>query len=162
MRGFYGRLQTEEIKQITLDEGRGQFQTYNIAKNLSPQSIVYYNEHTALFVKFYGGDKMCDSITEHTVYEFIAYIRQHRNINDISVNTYLRAVRAMCYYFMKLGYTPPFQINLVKAEKQVKETYTDSEIKTLLEKPSISKTTFCEYRNWVMINYLLATGKLRL
>lgn len=64
----------------------------------------------------------------------------------------------MCYYFMKLGYTEPFQITMVKTHKQIKETYTDYELEILLRKPKINKTTFAEYRNWVIINYLLATG----
>jgi len=59
---------------------------------------------------------------------------------------------------MKQGYTYPFQICLVKAVKKVKETYTDHELTALLEKPDINKTTFADYRNWVLVNYFLATG----
>ncbi|MCL2410456.1 MAG: site-specific integrase [Treponema sp.] len=59
---------------------------------------------------------------------------------------------------MKLGYTAPFQISMLRTEKKIKETYTDEELAILLKKPTISKTTFAEYRNWVIVNYLLATG----
>lgn len=159
MKGFYGRLENQkECRIITLDEGVKQFQNYNAAKNLSPHSIRYYDDNIKLFRDFYGGEKKCDGIDENIIYAYIAYMRKNRNINDISLNAYLRAVRALCYYFIKMGYMPGFKINLVRTQKQIKETYTDSELSILLEKPKISETTFSEYRNWVIINYLLATG----
>lgn len=148
MRGFYGRLQnTEQTAKITIKEGFKQFQTYNTAKNLSPKSIEYYQDTIERFLKFYDGNKTCDTITPNTIFEYIAYIRRNCNVTDITVNTRLRSVRAMCYYFMKMGYMPCFQIELIKAKKQIKETYTDNELSVLLEKPIIKKTTFAEYRN---------------
>jgi len=57
-----------------------------------------------------------------------------------------------------VGYIEPFKIELLKVEKQVKETYTDSELTILLKKPDVKKCKFSEYRDWVFINYLLATG----
>jgi integrase/recombinase XerD len=159
MRGFYGKLQAEQEQEtIKINEGFKQFQTYNIARNLSPRSIEYYQDTIERFLQFYDGEKTCDTITPNTIFEYIAYMRQHCNIKDITVNTRLRSVRAMCYYFMKMGYMPRFQIELIRAKKEIKETYTDNELAILLEKPKISQTTFAEYRNWVVINYLMATG----
>jgi len=57
-----------------------------------------------------------------------------------------------------MGYIEPFKITLLKAEKEIKETYTDSELMILLKKPKVSKCRFSEYRDWVFINYILATG----
>jgi len=59
MRGFYGKLQTnEELKSITINEGFEQFQTYNIAKNLAPHSISYYKDNVERFLKFHSGEQM--------------------------------------------------------------------------------------------------------
>lgn len=44
-----------------------------------------------------------------------------------------------------------------KQVETVKETYTDEELLLLLEKPKVNGT-FCEYRNWVIINFLLNSG----
>ena len=44
-------------------------------------------------------------------------------------------------------------IPLYKAEETVKETYSDAELTALLKKPDIRKTTFAEYRDWVIINF---------
>ena len=57
-----------------------------------------------------------------------------------------------------MGYTEPFKISLLKADKKIKETYTDSELAILLKKPDVKKCNFSEYRNWVFINYVMATG----
>jgi Site-specific recombinase XerD len=49
-------------------------------------------------------------------------------------------------------------VNLLKTEKRIKEIYTDHELNLLLKKPNINNCGFCEYRSWVISNYLLATG----
>ncbi|MDR2861756.1 MAG: tyrosine-type recombinase/integrase, partial [Syntrophobacterales bacterium] len=53
---------------------------------------------------------------------------------------------------------PRFDIKLIKCDKQIKETYTNEELERLLKKPDINKCRFSDYRNWVMVNYLLGTG----
>jgi len=158
---FYGQLGRQEQykeKEITILEAMEHFKNYNIAKNLSIHTIRHYDDSLKMFKEFYDCNQLCNTLTENIIFGFTAYLKQRGNMNDISVNTNLRAVRAMCYYFMKLGYTEPFAVTMVKTHKQIKETYTDYEIEILLEKPKISNTTFAEYRSWVIINYLLATG----
>ena len=49
-------------------------------------------------------------------------------------------------------------IPLYKAEETVKETYSDLELSALLKNPDIRKATFAEYRDWVIINFLLNCG----
>ena len=39
----------------------------------------------------------------------------------------------------------------------MKENYTDDELMTLLKKPD-ADCKFCEYRNWVIVNFLLNSG----
>ena len=50
-----------------------------------------------------------------------------------------------------------FKMYSIKADKKLKETYTDAELKILLEKPDIKKCDFADYRSWVVINFLLGT-----
>ena len=57
-----------------------------------------------------------------------------------------------------MGYADTFKITSIKAEKKIKETYTDNEVNILLKKPDIKKCSFSEYRDWVFINYVMATG----
>ena len=158
MKSFRGKMVSGgRAEIISIDEGVRQWQNYNAARNLSPRSIEFYDECHEMFQSFYDCAKPCRSLEEEVIYEYIAFLRQ-RGVKDTTVNSYMRAARAMCYYFMKIGYTAPFQVTLVKSQKTVKETYTDHELVALLAKPAISKVTFVEYRNWVLVNYLLATG----
>lgn len=158
---FYGKMQTHldrENSTITVKEGYKRFQNWNVAKNLAETTIKHYNNCFEVFSTFFDITRLCNSITEDTIFEFIVWLKKNRNINDITLNTYIRAIRAMLYYFMKQGYTQPFQIQSPKMTKKAKETYNDYELTILLEKPQINKVTFTEYRNWVIVNYLLATG----
>ena len=43
------------------------------------------------------------------------------------------------------------------AEKTM-ESYSDAELTALLKEPDIRKTTFAEYREWVIVNFLLNCG----
>ena len=91
--------------------------------------------------------------------EFILDLRSdNHHCNKITVNSYLRGVRVFLYYCMEMDYMPSFKIVIPMADKKLKETYTDSELKVLLEKPDIKTCSFSKYRIWVFSNYLLATG----
>ena len=47
---------------------------------------------------------------------------------------------------------------MLKVDNEVKETYSETQLELLLEKPDIKQCSFPVYRSWVMINYLLGTG----
>ena len=137
MKGFYGKLTNQdEEKNITINEAFTQWQNYNVVKNLSEHSIDFYNNSIDIFRGFYDCDKPCKTISEPLIFEYTAFLRK-KNINGTTVNTYLRGVRAMCYYFMKMGYVDRFSITLIKTQKNIKETYTDTELSVLLKKPKI-------------------------
>ena len=59
---------------------------------------------------------------------------------------------------MKKGLINSFQVQLPKMDEVIKQTYTDHEIMILLKKPDMKKSDFPEYRNWVLVNYMLGTG----
>lgn len=126
--------------------------------NLSDYTISYYKRCFKSFGKFFNLDSPCSSINLETIESYIFYLKEQGNINDITINTNLRGMRALLYFAMERGYLKRFKIKLIKAQKKVKETYTDEELDILLKKSDIKKCSFAEYRNWVIINYLLATG----
>lgn len=59
---------------------------------------------------------------------------------------------------MKLDYMKTFKIHTIKVYKKVIETYTDAELRLLLEKPNIKKCSSLEYRNYVIVNFLMVKG----
>ena len=45
----------------------------------------------------------------------------------------------------------------IKDKETVKEAYTDEELLALLKRPK-KNCSFCEYRNWVIVNFLMNSG----
>jgi len=135
------------------------FIAFKKIKNLSPESIEYYEKCFKFFTEHYPENRPCSEITKDVCLGYIQHLRRTRpKLKDITLNTYLRGVRALLYYGMELGHLPRFKLELVKAEKEIKETYTDEELTLLLKKPDIKRCGFTQYRDWVIVNYLLATG----
>lgn len=142
----------------TIEQGFKDFYRYCMVKNLSDRTLDYYQMCIDSFAEYMPLDNRICDIKQSTVEDYILFIKQNTTNNDTSVNTKLRGLRVILYYFMKLELMDKFDIKLIKAEKKIKETYTDGELKILLKKPNLKKVGFAEYRSWVIINYLLATG----
>lgn len=127
-------------------------------KNLSNQTIKGYTINYHVFEKFIGDDTLISTVNKNTIDDYILYLRENNHCNDITINSYLRSIRAFLYFCMEGGYLERFTISIPKADKKLKETYTEDELKLLLKKPDIKTCDFIEYRMWVYSNYLLATG----
>lgn len=127
-------------------------------KNLTELSIESYKKKIIHFYEFMDGETSLATITSDTIDDYILWLRDNTHANDITINSYLRAVRAFLYYCMECNYLPSFKISLIKAEKKIKETYTDEELERLLQKPDLDTCSFSCYKTWVFENYLLGTG----
>lgn len=102
---------------------------------------------------------LISEITSTEVDDFILDLRSdNHNCNEITVNSYLRGIRAFLYYCMEMNYMTTFRIHIPKVDKKLKETYTDNELKVLFKKPNLKTCSFSEYKIWVFSNYLLGTG----
>ena len=135
------------------------FILFKQVRNLSEESILYYRNCYDFFVGFFGEERSIHEFTQDLYYQYIMHLKQTRpNLKDVTLNSYLRGLRVILYYAMDLGYLPHTKLELLKADKEIKETYTDEELALLLKKPNIKQCDFTEYRNWVIVNYLLATG----
>lgn len=77
-------------------------------------------------------------------------------LNVQTVAAYFRAYRAIAYFAMEEEWIPRRKIIVKEQEPPIKNCYTDEEIKKLVRKPKTDD--FLENRNWVLVNYFLATG----
>lgn len=127
-------------------------------KNLTGLSISSYEKKMVHFYEFINKSEPITAVTKDTVDDYILWLRENTEANDITINSYLRSVRAFLYFCMEDKYIPTFKIQLIKAEKKIKETYTDDELVRLLEKPDVDNCSFSCYKTWVFENYLLGTG----
>ena len=127
-------------------------------KNLSPQTIKTYDDKLKRFIEFVGEDTPISNISSDLIDEYILELREDEDINDVTIATLLRHLRAFIYYCQECGYVEHFKIHIPKAEKKLKETYTTEELERLLAKPDVNRCNFTEFKTWTFENYLIATG----
>lgn len=144
---------------LNFDEAFDRFIRKCEIKNLTDKSIVSYKQKIRPFKEFVEVEQIqLEDITGDTVDDFIIWVRKAHKANDISINSYLRTVRAFTYFCMDNGYMKQFRVHIPKATKKVKETYSDAELSVLLKKPNIKACNFTEYKVWAFENFLLGTG----
>ena len=150
----------EESKEITIKDAYQVFRRVKVNNNLSDTTIKHYDNAIELFLFFLkDNDLYCSDINRDTIEEFIEFLKtRNPDIRATSINSYLKDMRTILYYFMERGYLKRFMVKLLKEDVEIKETYSSAELSVLLEKPNIKKCDFSEYRNWAITCYLLATG----
>jgi integrase/recombinase XerD len=134
-----------------------QFIIFCKVKNLSKETLKYYREQWDYFKKFHSDDNPA-SINQQLIEDYIIYLRELPFLSDMSVNTRLRGLRAILNYFIEKEYINKVSVKLIKAEKKIKETFTDDQLRRILKKPNPKKCRFARFRGWAIANYLLATG----
>ena len=152
------KLSTKVDTNLSIEESFAYYMKRCTIKNLSAETIKSYKVHYHVFEKFIGGQTQIRTIDSDTIGDFILYLKENNHCNEITINSYLRTIRAYLYYCMETGYLSQFTVHIQKVDKKIKETYNEQELKLLLKKPKIKHCDFGEYRTWVFSNYLLATG----
>lgn len=155
-------MKKKMIKMNTKDklfkEGETEFLNWCKIRNLRPATIKHYQDIIDYsWYKFFNYNRPIKDITPEILDDYIVFCKK-KSIKDISINTNIRGIRTVLYFFMSKGYMQEFKIKCIKQDKEIIETYTDSEILILIKKPDLKSCNFTEYRNWVIINYLLSTG----
>lgn len=95
------------------------------------------------------------ALTNNHLHLMIQKMKQE-NLSPRTINSYTRTLKVFFSWCNREGYTD-LNITIYKAPETVKEVYSDDELLALLEKPKAG-CNFCEYRNWVIINFLLNSG----
>lgn len=153
------KLSLQVNEELTITECFQLFIDKCTVKNLSPETIhLYQNQFRTFYKTLEKKDCLMSEITSKDVDNFILHLRKQNTCNDITINSYLRGLRAFLYFAMDNQYLPAFKVTIPKVDKTIKETYTDEELEKLLKKPNLKQCSFTEYKIWVYINYLLATG----
>ena len=144
---------------LSFDEAFERFIRKCEIKNLTQNTIKSYREGIRPFDEFCKiSDIALADINGDTIDDFVLWLRKNHNVNDISVNTHLRSVRAFAYFAMDNGYIERFKVHIPKATKKMKKTYSEDELNILLKKPNTKECTFTDFKIWAFENFLLGTG----
>lgn len=130
----------------TLDETFADFLLSRRAKGLAEWKAVVRQLDTGMDVAALQKTDLDDMIVS----------MRDAGLSPNSINSYMRVLKSFVSWCNEQG--TRLNIPLYKAEETVKETYSDAELTALLKKPDIRKTAFAEYRDWVIINFLLNCG----
>lgn len=150
-------------KKITLNQGdsatiEGLFQQFlsaSTAQGLSEKTIQTYRSHLHCISKHLDISLPISQLNRTMLTEMISSMRNN-GLSSNSISSYVRALKSFLTWYRGEGYTS-VTIPSFKAKDTVKETYSDDELRKLLERPK-ANCSFCEYRNWVIVQFLLNSG----
>ena len=150
------------MAKITLHQGASIEETFKDfiisrkTKGLADKTIESYNYHFHAIAHHLDIYKDITDLTKSDLDNMIASMRG-ANISANSISTYTRCLRAFFSWCNEECITQ-LNMKLYKGVETVKDTYTDRELEKLLKKPDIRKCGFAEYRDWVIVNFLLNSG----
>lgn len=137
-----------------------EFIVYQSSKGNSKATIDYYKRFYKKLKAFLetvaGGDTECPVEFLENDGALIGFKASLGEVNQQTINSYLRGFRSFGNWCEEQGYLKYFRCPIKEVEPPAKQVYTDKEIEKLLVKPDVR--CYSEYRNWVIINLLLATG----
>lgn len=125
-------------------------------KNLAPETVAGYSYASKRFSDWCNTENLsCNDITQDLINSYIFYLTE--NYKPQTVNSYQFKLSAVIKFGVSYGYIKD-NIEFTKCVEQehIKEIYSNDELNILLKRPQ--NDSFAEYRNWVIINVLLATG----
>lgn len=151
------RLIMNENNTITFEEGCEKYLENCKQRNLREGTINHYKQSYTQFFRYFKSEMPLNDLSQQDYDNYVVYLRNTFN-NDVTINAYLRDLITTLHFLMEEGYVQEFKMKSIKVDKHNVKTYTDNELKLLLEKPNVRKCSFTEYQCWVMTNFLFSTG----
>lgn len=144
------------IVSSTIEETFQDFILSRKTKGLAEKTLQSYQSQFRAIARHLDATKEMSALKKSDLDAMILSMRD-AELSSNSINSYTRTLKSFLSWCNEQGITR-LNIPLYKAEETVKETYSDAELELLLKKPDIRKSTFAEYRDWVIINFLLNCG----
>ncbi len=161
---------------ITMQEGLQAYRIYAQAAGRSPHTIMWVSSAVKLFMEFLGDDcKYCSQVTANDLRRFIIdYSQRHafqnhkfckekdRTVKAISIQTYVRAIKAFFSYLASdelIEENPMLKVKKPKAPVTAVPTFTQQEVERLLRAPNRQKKNgFRDYA--LMLTFIDTTARL--
>lgn len=155
--GVSKRMKRKNYADFTIWEVFDLFKTEKLAYGMTEKTINNYYESLKRFSCVLGyEDLKLNEMSKKDVISFI-YEMQAAGVKPVTINHYLREIKAFLNWCFKEKYLDEaIEIKMIKAQDTVKETYTEDELRKLLQQPT--DDSYCSWRSWAIINWILATG----
>lgn len=125
------------------------------AQGVSEVTIATYHQHLRSISNFLDIKKPMDTLTRRDLEAMVVSMRASGLAHN-SISSYCRVLRTFLNWCSRNGMTAP-ELPNIKDKETVKEAYTDEELMALLKRPE-KNCSFCDYRNWVIVNFLMNCG----
>lgn len=96
---------------------------------------------------------------EESIDDYLIYLDDERLVKQVTIVHHKTQLRAFLYWLMDVGILQSFTISVRQAQESVPKFYTDEEVELLTKRP-LSKS-FVDYRNYIIVLLMLATGNRR-
>lgn len=131
------------------------FVVSKMAQGLSDITIATYRHHIHSISNHLDIQKPMEALTRKDLEAMIVSMRASGLAHN-SISSYCRVFRTFSNWCRDCGLNIP-QLPNIKDKDTVKEAYTDAELLALLKRPK-KDCSFCDYQNWVIVNFLMNSG----
>ena len=149
------KFSMNQANSISVEKLYQQFLSSIAAKGFAEKTIKTYKSHLHCIAKHLDITLPVTQLNKSVLNQMISSMRQS-GLSSNSISSYVRAFKSFLTWCREEGYTN-VTIPTFKQKDTIKETYSDEELRKLLEKPK-ANCSFCEYRNWMIVQFLLNSG----
>lgn len=140
----------------TISEAFEDFINSKRANGIRCKTLQTYSQQFNAISNNLNTEEQITSLSKKDLENMIIALRD-RGLSPNSIKSYTAMLKSFLSWCNEEGLTD-INIKTYKGQETVKITYTDEELARLLKRPDRKTCTFCEYRNWVIINLLLNSG----
>lgn len=142
-------------KSWKIEEVFPRFVSSQMAKGVTDKTVQTYNRHFHSLGHHLNMGMSFDDLTKETLDEMLVSLR-NSGVSPNTISSYARVFRTFLKWCRAEGYTD-LSLPNIQDKETVKGSYTDEELLALLKKPP-KGCDFCEYRNWVIVNFPVNCG----
>lgn len=142
-------------KEKLFSEVWKEFITAKTAKGVSDATILKYRQVLHNISKYFDTEIKMNELSKSKFEKMVVRMRE-ADLAHNSIASYVCVIRTFLHWCRDENIVN-IEIPNIKEKETVKETYTDEELELLLRRPA-PDCQFCEYRNWVIINFFLNSG----
>ena len=142
-------------KSWKIEEIFPRFVNAQMAKGVSDKTVLTYNRHFRSLGYHLDMTMTFDELTKEALDSMLVSLRKS-GVSPNTISSYARVFRTFLKWCRAEGYTD-LSLPNIQDKETVKGSYTDEELIALLRRPA-KDCDFCEYRNWVIVNFLINSG----